>query len=101
LPAGEYSFSAETLTADSFIVVEQEGKYLGSIMMGGVAYGPTSAASALLAVPAGAAYRISVLRLQDECVISFPIPKSERRQMAAQLPGPKLARLVTIPANKA
>jgi hypothetical protein len=101
LPAGEYSFSADTLSPSGLISVEQDGKFLGSVMMGGVAYGPISAASALFAVPAGEAYRISGLRLQDECVIYFTIPKSERRQISAELRGTELARLVTIPAKRA
>ncbi len=96
LPAGEYTFTADSVTNANFISVEHDGQYLGRVMIAGVSYDTPYKSSELLAVPAGDTYRISVLRLEDQCVISFPIPKREREQMTAQNRGPVLARVIAV-----
>ncbi len=96
LPAGEYSFTADSITNANFISVEHDGQYLGRVMIAGVSYDTPYKSSELVAVPAGDTYRISVLRLEDQCVISFPIPKREREQMTAQNRGPVLARVIAV-----
>jgi hypothetical protein len=53
--------------------------------------------SKLTAVPVGSGYRITTLRLEEECVLEFQIPKNER-QMIEQ--GTELSRLVTISGGK-
>jgi len=98
LPAGDYTFSVDTLSPAGMIAVQHDGKTLGSLMVGSVWYTKTSDDSALIATPIGEAYRVTVLRLQDECVIGFRIPKSERQAITSE---PELSRLVTIPASKA
>ena len=96
LPAGEYSFTADSLTNANFISVEHDGQYLGRVMVAGVSYGTPYKSSQIVAVPAGDMYRISVLRLEDQCVVSFPIPKREREQMTAQNGAPVLARVIAV-----
>lgn len=100
LTPGDYSFSADSLTPTSLISIQRDGNYLGSVMVGGVSYDAPTAQSALVAVPTGDAYRINTLRLEHECVITFQIPKRERRQMSARINGPELSRLVTVTASQ-
>jgi len=101
LPAGEYSFTVSNLTSAGLITIERGRKVLGYLFMTGISYCKPAGESALIAVRVGGAYRINVLRLEKQCVISFDIPKNERLEMAARMHGPDLARLVTIPATKA
>ncbi len=96
LPAGEYTFTADSLTNSSMISIEHDGQYLGRVMVAGVVYDTPYKNSELVAVPVGNTYRISLLRLEDQCVISFPIPKREREQMSAQNRGPVLARVIAV-----
>jgi hypothetical protein len=101
LPAGEYSFTADSLTNTSLIAIQHDGKYLGRVMVTGVSYNTPYNNSELVAVPIGDAYRISALRLEHQCVISFPIPKREREQMSAQNRGPALARVIAVQPDEA
>jgi hypothetical protein len=101
LPAGEYTFTADSVTNANFISIEHDGQYLGRVMVGGVSYGAPYKSTELVAVPAGDTYRISVLRLEDQCVISFPIPKREREQMTAENGKPALARVIAVQPNAA
>ncbi len=101
LPAGEYTFTADDLTNASLISIEHDGQCLGRVMVAGVSYGTPYKSSELVAVPAGDTYRISLLRLENQCVISFPIPKREREQMTAQNRGPALARVIAVQAHVA
>lgn len=101
LPAGEYTFSADSLTNSSLITIEHDGQYLGRVMVAGVTYDTPYKSSELVALPAGDTYRISLLRLEDQCVISFPIPKREREQMTAQNRGPVLARVIAVQVDAA
>jgi len=96
LPAGVYTFTADSLTNSSLISIERDGQYLGRVMVAGVIYDTPYKNSELVAVPAGDTYRISLLRLEDQCVISFPIPKREREQMTAQNRGPVLALVIAV-----
>ena len=96
LPAGVYTFTADSLTNTSLITIEHDGRYLGRVMVAGVSFDAPYKSSELVAVPVGDVYRISVLRLEDQCVISFPIPKREREQMTAQNRGPVLARVIAV-----
>jgi len=101
LPAGEYYFSADNLTDLSLITIQHDGHYVGSVMVGGVAYDTPYNQNELVAVPIGQIYRISVLRLGHECAITFPIPKREREQMSAAIQFPVLARVVAVQPDKA
>jgi len=96
LPAGEYTFTVDGETNANMISIEHDGQYLGIVMVAGVSFGTPYKSSELVAVPAGDTYRISLLRLEDQCVISFPIPKREREQMTAQNRGPVLARVIAV-----
>jgi hypothetical protein len=96
LPAGEYTFTGDSLTNSGLITIEHDGQYLGRVMVAGVSYDTPYKNSELVAVPVGDVYRISVLRLENQCVISFPIPKREREQMTAQNRGPVLARVIAV-----
>jgi len=100
LPAGEYSFSVDTLTPTGMIAIQHNGKQVGSVMLSTVAYSAGTGQSELIAVPVGNIYRITVLRLENECVMEFPVPKHER-QLSARTKGPELTRLVAVAANKA
>lgn len=97
LPAGEYSFSVDTLSPAGMISVQHDRKTLGSVMVGSVGYPVTSDKSALIAIPTGDAYRVTVLRLENECVIEFRIPKNEQQVITRE---PELSRLVTIQPSK-
>jgi hypothetical protein len=70
-------------------------------MVAGVAFDTPYKSSELVAVPTGDTYRISVLRLENQCVISFPIPKREREQMTAQNRRPALARVIAVQPDAA
>ena len=96
LPAGEYTFAADGVTNSSMISIEHAGQYLGRVMVAGVTFGTPYKSSQLVAVPAGDTYRISLLRLEDQCVISFTIPKREREQMTAKNHEPVLVRVIAV-----
>lgn len=96
LPAGEYSFTADSLTNSTMVTVEHDGEYLGRVMIAGVSYNTPYNTSQLVAVPVGNSYRITVLRLEHQCVMSFPIPKKERDQITAQNSAPVLARVIAV-----
>jgi hypothetical protein len=96
LPAGEYSFTADSITNTSMISIEHDGQYLGLVMVAGVSFDTPYKSSELLAVPTGDTYRIRVLRLENQCEISFPIPNREREQMTAQSRRPALARVIAV-----
>jgi hypothetical protein len=96
LPAGEYTFTADSVTNASFISIEHDRQYLGRVMVAGVSYDTPYKSSELVAVPAGDTYRISVLRLENQCAISFQIPNREREQMTAQNRRPALARVIAV-----
>jgi len=97
LPAGEYSFSMTSLSPAGMISVQRDGKTLGSVMVGSVWHTSTFDKSALVAIPTGDAYRVTVLRLEDEAVIEFCVPKSEQQTISRE---PELARLVPIQPGK-
>ena len=101
LPAGEYAFTANGVAAANFISIEHDGVWLGRVMVAGVSFDNTYKSSQLVAVPTGSAYRISVLRLENQCEISFSIPKSEREQMTAHNQGPVLARVIAVQPDEA
>ncbi len=101
LPSGEYSFTADSLTTSSFITIQHDGQYLGSVMVAGVSYDTPYNNNELVAVPIGQIFRISVLRLGHQCAVSFPIPKREREQMTAAMQQPVLARVVAVQPDKA
>ncbi len=101
LPAGEYTFTAGGLTNANLISIEHDGHNLGIVMVAGVSYDTLYKSSELVAVPTGDTHRISLLRLEDQCVISFPIPKREREQMTAQNREPVLARVIAVQPNVA
>ena len=101
LAAGEYSFTADSLTNSTFVTIERGGQYLGNVMIAGVSYGGSHNNYELVAVPVGQSYRISVLRLGHECVITFPIPKREREQMSASVDKPVLARVIAVQPDEA
>jgi len=96
LPAGEYSFTAGSQTNTTMVTIQHGGEFLGSVMVAGISFDTPYKNNELVAVPAGNAYRISVLRLGHQCVISFQIPKREREQMSAAILGPVLARVIAI-----
>ena len=97
LPPGEYSFTVDTLSPAGMIAVQHDGKNLGSVMVGSVWYPVTTDKSTLIAIPTGDAYRVTVLRLENECVIGFPVPKNEQQTITRE---PELSRLVTIQPSK-
>ena len=101
LPAGEYTFTVDGETNPNMISIEHDGQYLGVVMVAGVSYDTPYKSNELVAVPAGDAYRISALRLGNQCAISFPIPKREREQMSAQNRGLVLARVIAVRPNAA
>jgi len=98
LPAGDYSFKVDSLSGIGMVSVLHDGKILGSVMVGSVSYFGPPDKSNLVAIPTGDAYRVTVLHVQDECAIEFPIPKNERQVITKE---PELSRLVTIPVGKA
>jgi len=101
LPAGDYSFTADSLTASGFVTIQHEGQYLGRVMVAGVSYDTPYNDNELIAIPIGQIYRVSMLRLGHECVISFTIPKREREQMTAAMQKPVLARVIAVHPDKA
>ena len=101
LPAGEYTFTAGNLTATGSVVILHDGKFVGSVMVGGVSYDDPSADSSLIAVPVGNTHMISMLRLENLCAMSFLIPKQERGQIFAENGKPVLARVAAVHPDKA
>ena len=101
LPAGEYNFTADDVTSPNLISIEHDGQYLGIVMVAGVSYDTPYKTSELVAVPTGDTYRISVLRLGNQCVISFLIPKRERERMTVRNRGPVLARVIAVQPDAA
>jgi hypothetical protein len=100
LPAGEYSFKIDDQTPNNTILVTRGTQYLGFVLITSTSDQPTSGKSELVAVSAGAAYRVSTLRLQtdngNDVVVEFAIPKSER-QMPSR--GPEVSMLVPVSMN--
>jgi len=83
------------------VVILHDGKFVGSVMVGGVSYDDPSADSSLIAVPVGNTHMISMLRLENLCAMSFLIPKQERGQIFAENGKPVLARVAAVHPDKA
>jgi hypothetical protein len=97
LPAGEYSFTLNDVTAAGMIAVQRDGKNLGVVLVRSVSDYGTSGKSELVAVSNGGVYSISTLRLQagarNDSVIGFRTPKAEQPSPAR---GPELSMRVPI-----
>jgi len=93
LPAGDYSFSIDTLAPGGQIRIERDGKNVGLVQVATVSDYAQNDMSELVAVTDGMAYRISVLRLNNGYTIRFLTPKEEH-QMPAR--GPVLTYHVQI-----
>ncbi|MGD1157193.1 MAG: hypothetical protein ABSA41_15365 [Terriglobia bacterium] len=97
LPAGEYSFTLNDVTAAGMIAVRRDRQNLGVVLVRSISDYGTSGKSELVAVSNGGVYRISTLRLEtgerNDYVIGFLTPKAEQPAPAR---GPEVSWRVPI-----
>lgn len=82
---GEYTFSVDKVAPAGVVTIQRDGKNVGLVQLASIAGQEWAGKSKLVVIPDGQTNRISVLRVHDEYVIHFLMPKNERK-MPAQAP---------------